>query len=113
MQRVNRSAESEESAPIVRSSPATTSERWLLGSNQRHLGSLHQDDWCGAGAELARCNSIAVYPVGGWWKNNSRSERSGLAIRYSLLVSLRTAAPVDLYTPIANEIGLPVAIEIN
>ena len=113
VQRVNRSAESEESAPIVRSSPATTSERWLLGSNQRHLGSLHQDDWCGAGAELARCNSIAVYPVGGWWKNNSRSERSGLAIRYSLLVSLRTAAPVDLYTPIANEIGLPVAIEIN
>lgn len=110
VRRVNYEAQSEEEGATGGSSSATTSERWLVGANQRHLGSLHQDDWYGTGAELAGCNSIAVYPVGGWWKNNRRRDRSELPIRYSLVVSLRTAADVDLYTPIANAISVPVPI---
>lgn len=109
VQRVNRDAQSEEGSGA---GAATTSDRWLVGANQRHLGSLHQDDWYGTGAELAGCNSIAIYPVGGWWKNNRRRERSDLPIRYALLVSLRTSAEnVDLYTPIANLLSIPVLIQ--
>lgn len=110
VRRVNYDAQSEEQGT---SGSATTTDRWLVGSNQRHLGSLHQDDWYGTGAELAGCNSIAVFPVGGWWKNNRRRDRADLPIRYALLVSLRTSTNVDLYTPIAHEISLPVPIMLQ
>lgn len=109
--RINRDAQAQESGA---SSGGTTSERWLLGENQRSLGSLHQDEWHGAGSELARCNSVAVYPVGGWWKNNSRRDRRDIPVRYTLILSLRTAEQdVDLYTPIATELRVPVGTEIT
>ncbi|MDO5500924.1 MAG: S8 family peptidase, partial [Propionibacteriaceae bacterium] len=106
--RVNRDAQSTEDGTT--SSASGASQRWFIGDQQRHYGSLHQDEWHGTGAELAASSRIAVYPVGGWWKNNSRKDRSDLPIRYSIIVSLRTAAAaVDLYTPIAIELGVPVA----
>jgi hypothetical protein len=114
--RVNRDAQSAEDG--VTSSAAQASQRWFVGPNQRHLGSLHQDEWRGTGAELAASSRIAVYPVGGWWKNNRRKDRTDLSVRYSMVVSLRTAAQsVDLYTPIATELGVrvpaPAAVEIK
>ncbi|WP_445162101.1 S8 family peptidase [Mycobacterium sp. Dal123C01] len=109
--RINREAQAAEDGA---SSAGTTSQRWLLGENQRTLGSLHQDEWHGTGSELARCNSVAVYPVGGWWKNNSRSDRRDIPVRYSLILSLRTAQQdIDLYTPIATQLGVPIATEIT
>ena len=109
--RVNSDAQSDEDGS-TRSS--TTSDRWLIGANQRSLGSLHQDEWQGTGSELARCNSVAVYPVGGWWKNNKRPDRVDLPVRYSLLLSLRTEEQeVDLYTPIANQLRIPVSVEVT
>lgn len=63
----------------------------------------------GTGAELAGCNHVAVYPVGGWWKNSRRQDRGSVNIRYSLLLSLATGEQgVDLYTPIATQLGLPI-----
>jgi hypothetical protein len=86
----------------------------LVGNNQRNLGSLHQDIWEGTGAELADCDLIAVHPVGGWWKNNKRADRADLPLRYSLIVSLRTPEEeVDLYTPIAVQLAVPVSTEIE
>ena len=109
--RVNSDAQSDEDGS-TRSS--TTSDRWLIGANQRSLGSLHQDEWQGTGSELVRCNSVAVYPVGGWWKNNKRPDRVDLPVRYSLLLSLRTEEQeVDLYTPIANQLRIPVSVEVT
>ena len=65
--------------------------------------------WSGTGADLARSGVIAVYPVGGWWKNNRHKERSDREVRYALLVSLRTREEeIDLYTPIAVELGVPI-----
>ena len=62
-----------------------------------------------SGAELAACDHIAVYPVGGWWKNNNRRDRRDLPVRYALLVSLSTSAQgADLYTPIAAQLSVPV-----
>ena len=48
-----------------------------------------------------------------WWKNNSRKDRTGPPVRYALLLSLRTREhSVDLYTPIANELRVPVAAAV-
>jgi hypothetical protein len=110
VRRVNREAEKDEDGSSS-SSSQSASDRWLIGPNQRHLGSLHQDEWVGTGAELAATDSIAVYPVGGWWKNNSRSDRISLPIRYALLVSLSTdEEQVQIYSEIASQIGVPVQI---
>ena len=106
--RVNRDAQRDEEGA---GASASASDRWLFGPNQRNLGSLHQDEWTGSGQELAASSSIAVYPVGGWWKNNGRSDRTSLPVRYALLVSLRSRRQdIDLYTPIANEIRVPVVV---
>ncbi|MFV8277327.1 S8 family peptidase [Mycobacteroides abscessus] len=108
--RINRNAELQEDG---RSGAATTSARWLLGERQRHLGSLHQDEWYGTGSELAQCNSVAIYPAGGWWKNNGRQDRIDVPVRYSLILSLRTPEQsVDLYTPIAAQLRIPIETEI-
>ena len=105
--RVNRQAREEEDEDY--SSTDSHSNHWLLGTRARHYGSLHQDEWQGTGAELAACDHIAVYPVGGWWKNNNRRDRRDLPVRYALLVSLSTSAQgADLYTPIATQLSVPV-----
>lgn len=96
------------------STRAKDSQRWLLGERNRHLGSLHQDEWIGTGSELAHCHNIAVYPVGGWWKNNTRKDRRDLAIRYALITSLRTETEnIDLYTPITTQLPIPVAVPVG
>jgi hypothetical protein len=59
----------------------------------------------------ATIRKIRHTPVGGWWKDNNRKDRANLPVRYALLVSLRTdEVTTDIYTPIANQIGIPVAI---
>lgn len=89
------------------------SDRWLLGKNGRNNGSLHQDIWEGSGAELATKGVLAVHPVGGWWKNNRRKDRIDRGVRYALIVSLRTAEEdVDLYTPVAVQLDIPVEAAI-
>jgi len=107
---LNRQAGSEEDEESASSSD---SGRWLVGPNQRNVGSLHQDVWEGSGADLAEAGFVAVYPVGGWWKYAKREDRMDSAVRYSLLVSLKTEEQgIDLYTPIATQLELPIPAEI-
>ena len=55
---------------------------------------------------------VAIYPVGGWWKERKSLGRWQKAARYALIVSISTPeAEVDLYTPISNLIGTMVQIE--
>ena len=108
VRRVNHEAVSEEDGIAV---TGDDDDAWMVGPAQRHKGSLHQDIWAGFGSQLARSGGLlAVNAVGGWWKNNHRSDRQDRPVRYALIVSLRTtAADVDLYTPIATELRVPVA----
>jgi hypothetical protein len=107
--RVNREARAEEEG----SAPSGSSGRWLIGPYQRNLGSLHQDLWEGSGAELAEAGFVAVHSVGGWWKYAKRADRIDRPVRYALLISLKTTEQgVDLYTPIATQLQLPVPAEI-
>ena len=89
------------------------SDRWLIGKNNRSLGSIHLDIWEGTAADLATCNLIGVYPVSGWWKERPWLKRYNKKVRYALIVSLRTPSKeVDLYTPVAVKIGVPVEVAV-
>jgi subtilase family protein len=110
VQRVNRDAGTEEAG----GRPAAGQVKWVVGANQRNFGSLHQDIWETSGVELAESGKLAVYPVGGWWKNNRARDRIDKSVRYALVVSLRTAkSGVDLYTPVANLLQIPTTIQIE
>jgi len=94
------------------------SERWLIGSDGRNLGSIHSDIWRGTAADLAACNVIGITPVIGWWRERAWLNRWNRVARYSLVVSLHTPEEVvdqkiDIYTPIATQVGVPVEIEIG
>jgi hypothetical protein len=84
---------------------------WTFGPRLRHRGSLHVDTWRGSAADLAARGAIAVYPIGGWWRENPSHQRFDSRIRYSLVVSLRTAENIDLYSAIETAIKPEIAIE--
>jgi hypothetical protein len=110
IRRVNRDAREEEDG----GRPSAGQIKWMVGANQRNLGSLHQDIWETSGAELARSGRLAVYPVGGWWKRRAHPDRMDKEVRYSLIVSLKTASTgVDIYTPIATLLNVPIAVPIE
>jgi hypothetical protein len=84
---------------------------WELGGTRRNRGSLHSDVWHGSAADLATRGVLAVFPVGGW-KADARKDEKPTFVRYSLVVSIETdETEVDLYTPVANQLGVPVTIE--
>jgi subtilase family protein len=85
-------------------------DNWFLG-RIRNLGSIHSDYWNGTGAELARRDAIAIYPVGGWWKEKANLARYDRPVRYALVVSIRaTAGTIDIYTPIQTVIAAMIQI---
>ncbi|MEW4531357.1 S8 family peptidase [Maioricimonas sp. JC845] len=93
-----------------RNSHGRDARNWMIGSKLRTRGSLHCDTWVGTAAELASSGLIAVYPVSGWWKERKHLGKWNRTARYSLVVSIETdATEVDLYTPIAAQVGIPVA----
>jgi hypothetical protein len=105
--RINREAREEEGQ--IGGSP--DSNEWTLGFNLRHRGSIHTDTWRGTAAQLAEKNHIAVFPVNGWWRVRKHLARYNSRIRYSLVVTIRTAAQaIDIYTPVAAQISIPVPV---
>jgi hypothetical protein len=85
-------------------------DNWLIGI-PRNVGSLHSDYWTGIGAELADRDAIAIYPVTGWWKEKPYLDRYQRDVRYCLILSINASAgEIDIYTPIAVAVGIPVEI---
>ncbi len=95
--------------------PSNTSDgEWFLGPNTRDGGSIHSDIWSGTAVELASKDAIAVYPVGGWWKEKKYLERYNEVSHYSLIVSIRVpGVEVDIYTPVANLVSISVPMDIS
>lgn len=88
------------------------STEWYLGEHARNHGSIHSDVLQGFAADLAERGVIAVYPVSGWWKDQPKRDRSEEGARYALAVSIETPGiETDIWTPVAQQIGVPVAIE--
>jgi len=89
------------------------SGRWSIGANGRNTGSLHSDIWKGTAADIASCNLIGVYPVVGWWRERAWLNRWNRKARYSLIASLHTPNErVDIYTPVAIQLRIPVEVTI-
>jgi len=95
----------------LRSHGASSSyvDRWYLGPKARNSGSLHSDVWTDTAAALATMSYVAIYPIGGWWKELKNRDRSDAGARYSLLVSLETPAEeIDLWTPVTQQLGIAI-----
>jgi len=109
--RISRAARDEEEQ---NTSFGSDDRSWALGSNLRVKGSVHSDTWTGTAAELADCGVITVFPVTGWWKERAHLNHWNRQARYSLIVTIETdSADVDVYTPIANQIGVSVETTIE
>ena len=85
--------------------PKNDTNRWFIGITRRNQGSVVSDFIEKNAAQIAACSTIAVYPATGWWK--TRKQKLDCGIKYSLVVSIETEG-VDLYTPIASIINVPV-----
>ena len=106
LQRITKAAWDEDQDAVT---VATDDRSWTIGPNLRCKGSIHSDVWTGTAAQLAASGVVAVYPVTGWWKERPNMDRWSRTAKYSLILSLETdAIQTDLYTPIANLIGIPV-----
>ena len=87
---------------------------WTLGSQARSKGSLHSDIWKGSAQQLASSNTIAIYPVIGWWRERSHLQKANKSCRYSLIVSIHTPdEAIDLYVPVAAQVGIPISTSIQ
>ena len=85
---------------------------WMLKGNTslRSLGSLRSNIWSGTAADLAARGQVVVVPTYGWWNKRPNLQGYVKACHYALIVSIRTPE-TDIYTPVANEINVPVVIE--
>lgn len=84
---------------------------WLIGSDNRHRGSLHKDIWHGSAAELAERGCIAVYPAMGWWRTRQRLERHESEARYALVITIETpGVEVDIYNPVKSMVEIPQGV---
>jgi len=105
--RINKSAQEDGADP--EDSPADLN--WMIGTQARHRGSLHQDIWQGNAADLADCGLLAVYPSAGWWKSRKKLEQFNRRLRYSLIVSIDApSVDVDLYTEIEQQLIVPITV---
>jgi hypothetical protein len=107
--RLNQGALDEEE---YRPASGADNDGWYLGPRARNRGSIHSDILAGFGADIAQRGTIAVYPVTGWWKELKKRDRSERGARYALVVSIETdEVDADVWTPIANQVGVLVAVE--
>lgn len=108
--RINKAARDEEEGH-----PGTesASKHWMIG-RARNRGSIHSDIWQGTAQQLADSNIIAISPRIGWWRERAHLNRWNHRARYSLVVSITTPEEqVDVYTPVATQVGITVPIEIE
>lgn len=91
--------------------PEGETNGWFFGSQLRKRGSLHSDIWTGTAAELADMHTIAVYPVGGWWKYRAAENRWMNNVRYSLIVSIEVPdEEIDIYSTIESLIQTEILV---
>ncbi len=109
-QRINKFVREEGYEP-----PGLADPGWLFGRGRSltSLGSVHSDTWRGRAIDLASRGYIAVYPTMGWWNKRPHLGAWERAARYTLIVTIATPeVEADLYTPVANQIGVPIVIEV-
>lgn len=87
---------------------SSSSFQWAIGKQRRSKGTVQSDRWTGPGSYLDGSKWLAVYPVLGWWE---RRNLRYLEMPFSLIVTVRAANGIDVYTPI--ETALSVEVEVS
>lgn len=108
-ERINKAARDPDYEP-----PGIPDPGWQFGrmSGFTSLGSVHSDVWTGTAAQLAARRYIAVYPTMGWWNKRERLESWRKDAAYTMIVTISTpGVDVDIYTPVATELNIPIVIE--
>lgn len=99
--RISKAMRDEDEKSVV----ANDSGRWLIGSQNRNVGSIHSDIWEGTAMDLSQSNYIMIYPTTGWWKLRTNQKKYNNRVRYSLVVSIETPENnVNLYNEITTAI---------
>jgi hypothetical protein len=112
MASINKEVMEDEDGVSVDTDTAGEIDKWLIGTQARHRGSIHSDSIPKerlTAAELADCNVIAVYPVIGWFRERLYAHRYDDRVRYSLIVSIETEE-TDIYTPVKTLVDVPAPI---
>lgn len=81
---------------------------WQVGKQRRSRGTVQSDRWTGPASLIAGAKFIAVYPVLGWWDRRDGLKQKELD--FSLIVTLKAPEGVDIYTPISNELAIPIMV---
>ncbi|MCB0519943.1 MAG: S8 family peptidase [Lewinellaceae bacterium] len=112
IRRINAAIQAEEDS--FRESSANVSGRWMLGTQNRNLGSIHSDFWEGTAADLAESNLVAIYPTVGWWRERHHLGKWDSWTRYSLIISLETAdQTVPIYETVVSLISTKVSVQVS
>ncbi len=99
--RISKAMRDEDEKSLV----SNDSGRWLIGPQNRNVGSIHSDIWEGTAVDLSQSNYIMVYPTTGWWKLRTNQKKYNNKVRYSLVVSIETPENnVNLYNEIITAI---------
>jgi len=105
-QRISSQEWEEEEGQLLNRPSTSDPITWPIG-RLRRKGSIHCDWWTASAADVARCGQVAVFPVTGWWRERKHLGFVEKQSRYSLIITISTpATEVDLYTPIAQKVGL-------
>ncbi|MDR0803880.1 MAG: S8 family peptidase [Rickettsiales bacterium] len=91
---------------------------WFYGANSRKRGSVHKDIIEITGAQLADMKHIAIYSVGGWWRNKKSVIDEQTRTRFSLIISVDAGeTEINLYNQILTEIQnltqVPIEIPVQ
>jgi len=86
---------------------------WQFGYNRRSVGSLHIDTLTIPASDLAQRGALAVYPVGGWWKESRKVDPERCTTRFALVAEIDAEdAEVDLYAEVQLAVALRTAIQV-
>jgi hypothetical protein len=86
---------------------------WDFGKNRRDVGSLHIDQLTCRASDLARRNTLAVYPVTGWWKTQKSVDPKDRVARFALVVEIDAEElEAELYAEVAAAIAVTVAVAV-
>jgi hypothetical protein len=105
--RINKAAEAADDAL------GAEDDGWDYGKNRRDVGSLHIDQLTCRASDLARRNTLAVFPVTGWWKTQKSVDPKDRVARFSLVVEIDAEElEAELYAEVSAAIAAMNAIVI-
>lgn len=92
----------------------TGAEDWVLGADNRDVGSIISDFKRMNAADLADARYVAIYPTKGWWAFRKALGKVTNKVRYALVVTIDTPeVESQLYNEVVAQVKVPVETTIQ